>query len=413
MAWVEKLPGGKYRGAWRTPDGLKVYTKRTTHPEHPYTRKRDAFDAAQEAEVKARRVASVEAGTQSAKMPWGEWWELSKPDRKDSDTASIDADIVKRYVMPKWGSIPLNQISHKAVQRWVTKELSPGKSAKYTRRIYAPFSASVNRAVDEEILTASPCSRIKLPKVPKRTKPHIEKGHLDAIRAINESKGRPYLRDQGHRDLVDVALDAGLRPGELCGLHVHRLDLDSGWLVVAEVLVGKLRVIRPWPKNTNERRVPLTAAAVSILRRRVSNMDTTAGCGLPHTDGSACPSALAFTNERNNPITPHALYQAMQKASREAKVPHKSPYALRRGFATAAGHGGLNAFELAEIMGHADIRETQGYVQETPAARARLRAALGDRDPLTVVPGENTVDTLRRGAVQSEHDGTVDHRTGS
>lgn len=387
MAWAEKLPGGKWRGGWRTPSDVKCYTKKVTHPEHPYPRKRDALEAAQEAEVKARRSAAVDTGTLPASTPWGEWWELSKPDRKDSDTARINADIVRKYLMPKWGTTALNLIKHRAVQRWVTDELTPGRSPNYARRIYAPFSASINRAVAEEILTASPCARIKLPKVPKRIKPHIEKDHVEKISAVNEEKGLPYLRDQGHRDLVEVALESGLRPSELCGLHVHRLDLDTGWMYVAEVLVGKLRVIRPWPKNTHVRRVPLTVPAVTVLRRRLASLDVAAGCGLPHTDGKQCSSALVFTNDRKNPITPHALYQAMKRATRDAKLPNKSPYALRRGFATAAGHGGLDAFELAEIMGHADIRETQGYVQETPAARARLRAALGDRDPLAVVEG--------------------------
>lgn len=76
----------------------------------------------------------------------------------------------------------------------------------------------------------------------------------------------------------------------------------------------------------------------------------------------------------------------MRRAARKAKVPVAALYAARRGFATRAAEGGLNVFALADVMGHADIKQTKEYVQQTPTARARVIAALGQAPPLAVKP---------------------------
>lgn len=44
-------------------------------------------------------------------------------------------------------------------------------------------------------------------------------------------------------------------------------------------------------------------------------------------------------------------------------------------------------FALADVMGHADIRQTREYVQQTPTARARVITALGQAPPLAVIHG--------------------------
>ena len=411
MAWAEKLPSGKWRGGWRDPGGGKHYTSRTEFPQHPWDRKSDAKAAAQEAEVKARRQAAVTHGTLSAGTAWGDWWDATRPERPDSDTGQAEHYIVEKYVRPKWGDTPLNKIQHRLVQSWVTKELAPGRSARYVRRIYAVFQTSMNRAVDEEVLDASPCVRIKLPKAQKRPKPYVDEAHLKALAQTN-TRGRPHLRDPAQQDLLEVGYETGLRPGELCGMHVEQLDLDAGWIDVTHVYVRSKNVIRPWPKDKDARRVPLSAKAVEILRLQVAGRELT-GCAVPHTDGKPCKSALVFLNKRDEPITPRALYQAMAKAAKRAGVAFKSPYAVRRGAATWMAEGGLDAFTIAAFFGHEDIGLTAGYVQQTPAARDRLRAARGEATGLSLVAGADPAGHLpqpwgKRGA---DLDQTTEHET--
>lgn len=376
MAWTERLPSGKYRGCWRDPSGTKCYTRRPEFPEHPYSRKRDALEAAQEAEVTARRQAAAERGTISASITFGEWWATGgQPVEGDSNTADNARRIGRNYLLPKWEDTPLNRIEQREAKAWIL-DLLPGREISYVRRIWAEFRRTMNLAVEKGPLTASPCVGVKLPKARRKARAASDEQYLDKI--------RPFLHDF-YADMNRVALDTGLRPGELCGLHADALDLDEGWVSVEAVYVRKRNVIRSFPKDKDARPVPLTEDAVRIIRARLAGRDLTAGCGVPHVGGRACRGALVFTNRERRVVTQDAWQAAMRRAADAAEVRARSPYALRRGFATRAARGGVDAFELAEIMGHADVRQTREYVQQSPAARDRLRAALGGGGRLRVV----------------------------
>ncbi|MEV0085221.1 tyrosine-type recombinase/integrase [Saccharopolyspora sp. NPDC050642] len=411
MAWADPLPGGGFRGGYRDSAGTKKYVKdAATGRTRKFTRKKDARDAATEEEISASRQAAVDTGKQSARIPWGELWDRisGARDARPSDTYVTEHCLVEKYIRPKWGDVHLNKITSKGsadtgVQEWVD-DLTAGRvdawkyerqpSPAYVRRIYAVFQASMTTAKDKGILTASPCVGIKLPKKTKRAKPYLARD--------NAEKMGEHLRN--YRDVVDFSLETGLRPGELCGLHAHNVDLKRGWVVVCEVLVARRRVIRPYPKDEDMRAVPLTPKAIEILDRQLDGRSLAGGCGVEHTDGTECTGALVFLTKRGHPLRSDRVGDWMRRAAKKASVPSVSLYASRRGFATRAADGGLDVFALADAMGHADIRQTKEYVQQTAAARQRLIAALGQAPTLTVIRG---------GADGASHGADVDQQPSS
>lgn len=401
MAWAERLPSGKYRGCWRTPDGRQHHTRRPDFPEHPYARKRDAVEAAQEAEVKARRQAAANKGTISASVTWGEWWDHLEVEHQHTDVSGVVDSSVRLYLRPRWGTEPLNRIKQRDVKAWVA-DLLPGREVSYVHRIYAVFRWSINQAVDRGVLDASPCSGVKLPAVRRKAKPYTDEAFVDAL--------RPHL-PKWYQDLIDLGRETGLRPGELCGLHADTCDLDDGWLTVSKVLVAKQRVIRPFPKDKDERRVPLTDKAISIIRRNLAGRDLAGGCGLRHTDGKPCRSVLVIRNSRGQVITPMVWRNRMVDAAKRAKIDRRgrTPYGARRAFFTRAARGGVDVFDLALYGGHANLKQTQEYVQETPGARDRLRAALGETTRLTVVQGQAGAEPGADPDNHAPRTGTHDH----
>lgn len=372
MAWVEKLASGKWRGGYRDAAGKKRYTP-------PHALKRGAREAAQEQEVKARRQAAATAGTLSARTTWGDWWD-SEDRVFESDTDRTEAYIVDRYLRPRWGEIPLNRIEQPDVQVWINA-ITAGQDAgwehdrlpeaSYVQRIYQVFSASISRAIAAKVLTSSPCVGVKLPKRRKKQKPYMPVADAPKLQ----------LRVD-YRDAVDFVLETGLRPGELCGLHEAAVDYSTGWLYVVHAFVERRRIIRP-PKDEDARRVPLSSKALEIIERRMAGREDTT-CGLPHTDGRSCTSPLVFRTTRGAVMRPKGLYAAMTLAARNAGLPERGGYTLRRGWGTRLAET-LSPFELARYFGHADLAQTSEYVQETPAARARMLAALGEAPPLQAV----------------------------
>jgi integrase len=235
----------------------------------------------------------------------------------------------------------------------------------------------MRKAVDEDVLTANPCAGIKLPTIRKKRKLHTTTDEAQVIGA--------KLRAD-YKDAIDLLLETGLRPSELCGLHRHHVDVENMRIDVELVYVARKKVMRPWPKDKDARRVPLTREGLSIIRRRLDGRDLTEGCGVRHSDDSVCTSPLIFLTELGRPMNVQQLGNRMRYAAAAHKVPKRTPYSARRGFSTRAARGGMDAFAIAEVMGHADVKQTQEYVQDERIGPL-MRAALGDRDPLMVVEG--------------------------
>ncbi len=383
MAWVEQMASGRWRGCWR--DSSRKAQHIVQADGTGFERKTDAKEAAQEQEVKARRQAAAAAGTQSAKMPWGQLWELynarPKRQRAASDTVSVQERNVKNYVMPKWGDTPINKISHLLVQDWIDEELDvPGRKSSYIQVIYSPFRASMNYAVKKlKILNASPCAGIELPKVPGNpAKVHTT---VDEAERLDEHLHESYVR------LRTFEHETGARPGECCGLHADQIDFDNRRVLISNVYVPGKDMIRAHPKDGDWRVAPLSAEAASAVRTALAGRDLTTGCGVRHADGSKCRSVLVFLPPivETKVVKPKNYYMALWRASSKAEMPVRGPYTMRRGFATRAAENDVDPFTLQAILGHATLDETSGYVVLTEGALDQVIAKMGGPVGLKIV----------------------------
>lgn len=364
MASTEQLPSGRWRPIARDSAGKKIPKLGT------YRLKSDAQHVADEAEVRARRRASLAKGTLPATTTWGQWWEIVADGRVfESDRAYVEKSIVDNHITPRWGTVPLNEIGKKAVQKWVNT-LAAAHSPSYVRSIYGVFRVSVNAAIDEDppVLNASPCVGVKLPKVPRKA---------EAFVAPDESVTLAQHLAQEFADAEEFAYETGLRPGELAGLHDDQVD-PAGWLTVRTVYVLRAGRMRDRPKDEDVRVVPLTTKALGIYQRRVKDRAMRQPCGVAHYGKRRCQSDLVFRTAGGAVLDQQTFRDALEAACRKAKLPNRSPYALRRGYGTRLGRAGVDAFELAELMGHSDVSETRKYVQQSAGVRDRVLAALGD-----------------------------------
>lgn len=381
MAWAEQMPSKKWRGGWRDSARKKRYVVQADGT--GFDRKTDAREAAQEQEVKARRSAAAATGAQSSKIRWKDLWELfnNRPRRRDAVSTTVDNQqaVVDLYVMGRWGDTPINKISYGAVQLWIDEEIAiPGRKPSYVQSIYKPFRASMNYAVKKlKILDASPCVGIELPKVRRnRRKAHATLSETEALSA------RLHAR---YQRLMDFEHDTGVRPNEACGLHADQIDFKRRRAHIMNVYVQGKDVIRAYPKDDDAREVPLTDRAITAAEASLAGRDLTTGCGVPHADGSKCRSVLVFLSPKGRPVKPKNYYLALWRAGKEAGVPNRGPYTMRRGFSTRAVENEVDPFTLKEILGHENFDQTSEYVQLTESAMQQFVAKMGGRVQLKAV----------------------------
>ncbi|WP_284746460.1 tyrosine-type recombinase/integrase [Amycolatopsis sp. RTGN1] len=138
------------------------------------------------------------------------------------------------------------------------------------------------------------------------------------------------------------------------------------------------------------RTVPMTTRACEIYDRRIAGRSLKPGCGCEHYDGKTCGSVLLFVNVDGRPTTPAGLRRHMQRAGEKVDLDVTGGYELRHGYATRAVEGGADVLLVQRKMGHADLEELAGYVQETEASNAQLLAALGEQQSLKAVGSRGT-----------------------
>lgn len=382
MAFTEKLRSGRHRGGyWGTVDGKrkKIWVPGT------HGRKSDAKAAADEEAVKAKRQAAPRTGSAlPASTTWGEWWDILVADREfESDTAVVEKSIVEAHLRPEWGDTALNEIDNLAIQDWIDRLVKRRSlrgtrySPTYIRRIYGVFTASINVAIRRKILWVSPLAGITLPKVPKRMK----KSAMSLTEAQQYGVKLRAPRKRGaldvYADVIDFGMETGLRPGELAGFHDDQVDKKRRVLTVRTVYVRRKKMMRGYPKDEDERDIPLTAKAWAIYKRHTGGRDMQRSCGVEHVDGP-CSSDIVFRTWMGRVLNSDALRVAMKAAADDAGIERRSPYAVRRGFATRLRTAGADVATIMELMGHEKFDESHGYMQQPADFDLRVRAALDD-----------------------------------
>lgn len=369
MAWTEKLPSGKYRGMYRLPNGEKRSIGTFPH-------KKAARDAAIEAEGKIKQPGWRDP--RIGETTWSQWFELWWASRAvEPSTKTNELSMIEIHIRPRWGDVPLASIKRHEVQAWLMSILQENigtedhpryRQPSTARRILNSFVSSLTAAVDAEIIIANPALRMKLPPNAPGTQVFLTREQYaklsDAADSI-ETKA-----------IFDFLVGTGVRWGEFAGLHLHNLDLETGFVTIADVTDGK--EIKPYPKGRRARRVPIMQWSVDHLE-----IPDPTPCGLPHRGrkNRSCPSGLVFSTGTGAPLDDRNFSQRfLGPALKRAGLDDLgfSLHDFRHTYASWLVQDGVPLARIAELLGHASITTTEIYAHFAPVVIDDIRNALPD-----------------------------------
>lgn len=361
MAWTERLPSGKYRGIYRDGSGRRRSAGTFTH-------KVKAKNAAGALEQQARRDAWRDAD--SFLRPWGEWSERWWASRVvESSTRRGDTHRRKNHLEPRWRDVPIGSITRQDVRDWIAtlhREMGPES----VKRVVHLFSASMNAAVDAEVIPANPAARFKLVGGAPAQERYLTREEYAAIRAQ-----LPTTRDQL---IADVLIHTGLRWGEVAGLHLARVDTARAVLRVVETYDETEGRMKAYPKGKRARDVPL----VSDLAAAFADMKAGASCGVEHATGR-CVGGLALTTPEGAPLrNSNWAYRVWHPSVKASGVGHCRVHDCRHAYASWLLQEGIPLAEVGRLLGHVSAQTTQRYAHlaETPSV-AILEALTAPRKP--------------------------------
>lgn len=374
MAWVErrvrKDANGKqqttYRVRWREPGG------RARARSFPRKVDADRFKANVSADLVRGHYFDPDAG----KVPFDEYaakW-LAAQTFEQSTVEMVELRF-RLHVIPTLGSRNLADFQPSTIQGWL--RTLTGLSGNYQKVIYANVSSVFTAAVDDGLIPRNPCKApsVKRPRSdPRKPKPWTREQAMAVRKQLPER----------YQLVIDLGVGLGLRQGEIFGLSLGDIDLNTGEVEInrqVKVLGGN-RLIFGLPKGRKVRTVPLPDGVLERINQHVTRFPPRS-VTLPwdRTDGKPrTVDLLLFTREtgalNRNYFNPSVWRPALKRAGLEAKR-QNGCHALRHFYASTLLDSGESILALSEYLGHADPGFTlRTYTHLMPSSAERTKTAI-------------------------------------
>lgn len=253
----------------------------------------------------------------------------------------------------EWGEVGFSHLSRFLRHERLREAEGPkaGTDTKLsTESVYleiAALRAFFRYAVNEQYLSVNVAENLSLPRRWQRLPKALTNQEVDRLLERPTVEKPERLCDQA---ILELAYASGLRLAELRGLRLEQLNLDAGYVNI----IGK---------GSKERIVPIGKPATEALERYLKN-------GRPELVRRGSPSAV-FLTRRGTAFAQVTLWRRIKRRAREAGITRKfTPHMLRHSFATHLLEHGADLRVIQELLGHAQINNTEIY---THIANQRLR----------------------------------------
>ncbi|MCM1113632.1 MAG: site-specific integrase [Muribaculum sp.] len=274
---------------------------------------------------------------------------------------------------------------HLITMQQAFNELKSDVSRKDTRRVLVDM---YNKAMDADLVTKNIPRQINTvvtgtpAGTPAGMPTGISAGNADREcrpkepRVLTPKETTLFLEAAQHYRYANVfrlALETGMRIGELLGLQWADIDWDNRTIRVNRTLVyvkcrdeksanygRKINEFHAPKTERGKRRIPMTAEACRILQ------DQKAYKARIQERGRRAPEGfedLVFVTTRNTPVSQTDADLVMQLISRRIAERHEgfrplTPHTLRHTFATRCIERGMNPKTVQVLLGHSSINIT-------------------------------------------------------
>ena len=291
-------------------------------------------------------------------MTLNEWYEIWMNTCKKNCRNSTKETYASHYrrIQKQVGWMKLTNLNLIILQQ-VFNELRSDNERKNSKKILVDM---LEKAIDSDLL---------IKNVAKQINSKVSKEEKKERRVLTLKEEELFLKEAEksfYYNLFVVALDTGLRIGELMALTWSDVDLKKRVLHVRHTLCyfrkdGKYTFELHDTKTMNGRRdIPLTQRAYEALRRqRVKKLQVELK-GLKAPEGY---ENLVFVTKNNRPtqqfIVEEGILACVKRIQKEyPEFERFSPHCFRHTFATRAIENGMQPKTLQKVLGHGSLQMT-------------------------------------------------------
>jgi len=256
---------------------------------------------------------------------------------------------VRPHIVPALGRIKLKDLTSAHLRSFYRDRLDSGRAPATVHKLHVVLHKALKAAVADGLIPRNAAAGLKLPRITR-----------EEIDPLTEEEARRLLETvRGDRleTLYVLALNTGMRQGELLALKWDDVDLERGVLRVRRTLThANKSFVLGEPKTKNSRRtIRLTTGAVNALRMHLSRQLEE----IEYMGSLYQPGGLIFATETGTIINPSNLRnRSFKPLLKGAGLPPIRFHDLRHTCATLLLSNDVNAKVVSEMLGHSSIRIT-------------------------------------------------------
>ncbi|MBR1560194.1 MAG: site-specific integrase [Clostridia bacterium] len=281
-----------------------------------------------------------------------------------------------------FGDMKLENIEYPALREYMTSLQTNGISARNTpfsiqtcKWHYATLHAFFQHALEADAISSNPMNRVKRPKQSKDVQ-----AKQGTDKALNEAQVQEILKRAAEEPLniyclIVLALDSGMRRGELAGLKWSDIDFETGLVKISRNVqyTAELGTYLSTPKSGQGREIYLSHATLSVLtrwRREQAALFLKNGWKIDFT----------FTHDIGpEPINPNTITKRIRQFGKRIGYPSLHPHTFRHTSISLALLNGADVTSVSKRAGHSSVGITMDvYSHSTGDAQKRIASTLGD-----------------------------------
>lgn len=289
------------------------------------------------------------------------WLEQKRKDWKPSTYANY-RKIIEKHLLPYWARMYPEMLSADRVQKFILTKKDDGLSSEYIKKIFDLFRQALKyyQNQHENIHYVIPN-----PSFTGRYENKSEIKELPTIETIKEVEKALYMKEVPEQAGILIAINSGIRIGELCALRWKDVDLDNGMIHINKTM----QRICTYSNRGSETEIyimePKTSSAVRVIPLP-SNLIHFLKCK------KGAPEEYVVPGKRVDYCEPRTLQYRFERFLKENGFKNFHFHALRHCFASRCVELGFDAKSLCEIMGHSDIRITLQLYVHTSLRQKRI-----------------------------------------
>lgn len=288
------------------------------------------------------------------------WMEIYKDKSIRPNTKREYTHIYNKNISPYLGGRKINSLVKSDIQQLIDRAADANYAYERQSKIKVMLRDMLQRAVEDNLIVNNPVSGIKL-RADKEIK-------AKALTLEEQRTFLDYSRNTYYDNLFNVAVNTGLRPGELFALQLSDIDLDNGFIDINKTLVYQRYLtdarkefhVEPPKTKQSYRKVPINSVCRQYLEAQIKLKDVIS------SKRPKQQNDYLFVTRYNTPLNSQIYSDAIRAVIRQINLTRPfdnqfeifSGHTFRHTFATRCFESGIDAKVVQSFLGHASLKMT-------------------------------------------------------